>query len=403
MHAPVTENPVKEDPAKEDDTFVDTPQGLVSLCERLKDAEWIALDTEFIRERTYYPRLCLVQIATPALVACIDPLALDSLAPLLDVIYDTRITKVLHAAHQDLEILHQMRGEPPRPVFDTQIAASLLGFGEQIGYANLVQKMTDVQLAKAHTRSDWCMRPLDDAQIHYAADDVRYLSIIYPQLKEMLTSKERIDWLTDDFERLQRAETYQMDAAQAWRRIGGVQKLSPSQLSILRVLAAWREQEAANRDKPRKWILPDPALVDLARQAPRNEAALARMRGLQPHQVQRYGATLIETIAKALQEPESAWPTPPERLNLTPAQDAMVDVLMALVRTQAALYEVSPAALAARSALERLVAGDTDVPVLQGWRARLAGRTLQKMLAGELRIGLAPGGLTLEETGTDAA
>ncbi|MGH8503860.1 MAG: ribonuclease D [Gammaproteobacteria bacterium] len=400
MHSPVKEGPRKEDPSNH--LFIDTPQGLTSFCTRLQSAEWIALDTEFIRERTYYPRLCLVQIATPTLVACVDPLTLDTLAPLMEVIYDTRITKVLHAAHQDLEILHQLRGEPPRPVFDTQIAASLLGFGEQTGYASLVQQMLGVQLAKTHTRSDWCMRPLTAAQIHYAADDVRYLSMVYPRLKDMLTHKNRLDWLTDDFERLQRAETFETDAAQAWRRIGGIQKLSPSQLNILRALAAWREQEAASRDKPRKWILPDPALVDLARQAPRNQAALARMRGLQPHQVQRYGAALVETIAKALQEPETSWPTPPPRLSLTPAQDAMVDVLMALVRMQAALYEVSPAALAARSALERLVTGDTDVPVLQGWRARLVGRTLQKMLAGELRIGLASTGLTIEEAASVA-
>ncbi|MBA3732198.1 MAG: ribonuclease D [Gammaproteobacteria bacterium] len=398
MHAPV-----EKDSVNKDDLFIDTPQGLTSLCAHLQDAEWIALDTEFIRERTYYPRLCLLQIATPTLVACIDPLALDSLSPLLDVIYDTRIIKVLHAAHQDLEILYQLRGEPARPVFDTQIASSLLGFGEQVGYANLVQQILGVALSKTHTRSDWSERPLDAEQIHYAADDVRYLSVIYPRLQTMLADKGRLDWLTDDFERLQRADTFEIDAVQVWRRIGGIQKLSSGQLNVLRALAAWREREAAHRDKPRKWILPDPALVDLSRQTPRDQTALARMRGLQPHQVQRYGATLIDTIAHALQEPEATWPGPPARLDLTPAQDAMVDVLMALVRAQAAQFEVSPAALSTRNALERLVAGDTDVPVLQGWRARLAGRTLQKMLAGELGVRFAPDGLKLEETGSGAA
>ncbi|MBA2409526.1 MAG: ribonuclease D [Gammaproteobacteria bacterium] len=395
--------PVEKDSVNKDDLYIDTPQALTSLCARLQDAEWIALDTEFIRERTYYPRLCLLQIATPKLVACIDPLALDSLSPLLDVIYDTRIVKVLHAAHQDLEILYQLRGEPARPVFDTQIASSLLGFGEQVGYANLVQQMLSVALSKTHTRSDWSERPLDAEQIHYAADDVRYLGVIYPRLQTMLADKGRLDWLTDDFERLQRADTFEIDAVQVWRRIGGIQKLSSGQLNVLRALAAWREREAAHRDKPRKWILPDPALVDLSRQTPRDQTALARMRGLQPHQVQRYGATLIDTIAHALQEPEATWPGPPARLDLTPAQDAMVDVLMALVRAQAAQFEVSPAALSTRNALERLVAGDTDVPVLQGWRARLAGRTLQKMLAGELGVCFAPDGLKLEETGSGAA
>lgn len=382
-----------------DDLFIDTPAGLESLCAQLQASEWFALDTEFLRERTYYPRLCLLQVATPAVVACIDPLALASLEPLLEVIYDTRITKVLHAAYQDLEICHQLRGTPPQSIFDTQIAASLLGLGEQIGYANLVQQVLGVQLAKAHSRSDWCLRPLDAAQIRYAADDVRYLSLLYPRLMTMLTDKDRLDWLNDDFQRLCNAENYQPDAQNAWQRIGGAHMLAPRQLNLLRALAAWREQEAANRDLPRKWVLTDQLLLDLARLAPRDSGALTRMR-FQKGQLGRHGAATLDVISKALLEPESTWPEPLARRLLTPEQEATVDMLMALTRRQGALHEVSPAAIATRSVLERLVLGDTDVPVLHGWRAQIAGRVLQEMLSGELRIGVLDGALRIEDAGT---
>jgi ribonuclease D len=382
------------------DLFIDTAAGLASLCAQLQASEWIALDTEFMRERTYYPRLCLLQVATPAVIACVDPLALNSLEPLLQVIYDTRITKVLHAAYQDLEICYHLRGAPPQPVFDTQIAASLLGFGEQIGYANLVQQVLGVQLAKTHTRSDWCLRPLDAAQICYAADDVRYLSQLYPRLLSMLAEKDRLEWLADDFAHLGNAQSYQPDVENAWQRIGGAQTLAPRQLNILRALAAWREQEAAGRNLPRKWVIADQLLLDLARLAPRDLDALARLRGLQKNQLERYDAAILGIINQALQEPESTWPKPPPRRLLTPEQDATVDMLMALTRKQAALHDVSPAAIATRSTLERLVLGDEDVPILHGWRAQIAGRVLQEMLQGNLRIGVQGGALRVEDAGT---
>jgi ribonuclease D len=379
-----------------DDLFIDAPQALELLCTRLKGSEWIALDTEFMRERTYYPRLCLLQIATPDLVACVDPSAVHILEPLLEIIYDCRVTKVLHAGYQDLEILYHLRAEPPEPVFDTQIAASLLGFGEQIGYANLVQQMLSVQLPKAHSRSDWCARPLEAAQLRYAADDVRYLTILYPLLRGRLADKGRLGWAGEEFKPLQNAATYRIDIQDAWRRIGGLQTLAPRELNVLRALAAWREREAAARDLPRKWVIADPALLDLARLAPRNQTAMARLRGLQKSQADRYGATIVSTIAEALETPESAWPQPPPRRLLYPAQEATVDMLMALVRSQAALHEVSPAVVATRAVLERLVLGDTDVPLLQGWRAQVAGHMVQKMLAGELQVSVEGGALHVE-------
>ncbi len=383
-------------PLDHDALFIDTPAALASLCSQLHASEWIALDTEFIRERTYYPRLCLLQVAAPDLVACIDPLALQSLEPLLEIIYNPRIIKVLHAAYQDLEIFYQLRGEPPRPVFDTQVAAGLLGYRDQIGYANLVQQVLDVALTKAYTRSDWCQRPLEAAQVCYAADDVRYLSLLYPRLLAMLKAKGRLTWLTDDFERLCDPHNYQLDTQDAWQRIGGAQTLAARELNVLRALVMWREREAAARDLPRKWITPDAVLLDLARLKPRAQSALARLRGLQKSQVERYGGAIIDTINQALRETELAWPKPPARRLLSSEQEATVDLLMALLRNQAALQNVSPTAIATRSILERLVLGDTNVPILRGWRAQVAGRLLQRTLNGEVRISVRDGALRTE-------
>jgi ribonuclease D len=290
-----------------------------------------------------------------------------------------------------------LRGEPLEPVFDTQMAASLLGLGEQIGYANLVRQILDIQLTKAHSRSDWCARPLQPAQLCYAADDVRYLNRLYPRLQTLLNDKGRLDWLLTDSQRLYDASNYQSDSQDAWRRIPGVQQLAPRQLSVIRALAAWREREAARRDLPRKWVLTDAALLDLARLMPGDRSALGRMRAVQKNQCERYGTAITTTIDAALKEPPSQWPAPPTRRILSPAQEAAVDMLMALVRSQAAIHEVSPATIATRSALERLVLGDTDVPALHGWRAEIAGRLIKTMLEGELRVGVRHGELQIEK------
>jgi ribonuclease D len=376
--------------------FVDTAQALTSLCMRLRTCERIALDTEFIRERTYYPRLCLLQVGTTELTACIDPLPLPSLEPLLDVIYDRRIVKVLHAAYQDLEILFHLRGEPPRPIFDTQIAAGLLGCGEQIGYANLVMQLLGVQLPKAHARSDWCMRPLDAAQLRYAVDDVRYLEGLHARLRKRLMDRQRLRWLAEELAWLEAPETYQASPLDAWRRIGGIQSLAPCELNILRALVAWRERAAMTQDLPRKWVMQDALLVDLARLAPRDRSGLMRLRGLKKGQVDRYGEVLIATIQAALKVPESDWPQAPRRRLLDASQEATVDMLMAVVRNQAAAHEVSPPMIATRATLERLVLGDEDVPLLRGWRAEIAGLAVQKMLAGELKVSLDAGALRME-------
>ena len=203
--------------------LIDTAEDLENLCHQLQDAAWLAVDTEFLRESTYFPKLCLLQIATPQLTACIDALSISKIDVVLDLIYRKNIVKVMHAARQDLEIFYHLRGSLPQPVFDSQLAAPLLGHPEQMGYASLVEAFLGIHLSKAHTRTDWSQRPLSDAQLQYAADDVRYLAQLYPLLYAKLEQLDRLDWLADDFTALTDPVQYERPPEQAWLRVKGAQ------------------------------------------------------------------------------------------------------------------------------------------------------------------------------------
>lgn len=365
------------------DIFVNTEEELVQLCDRLKGQNVLALDTEFLREKTYHAQLCLLQVAGKGVVACVDPLAIANIDPLLDIIYDPGIIKVMHSARQDMEILFDLRGELPRPLFDTQIAATLMGFGEQVGYANLVKAMLGVELDKLHTRTDWTQRPLETEQLKYAADDVRYLFKIYHQQLEALTSKGRQSWLQEDFDELTNIATYAPAAENLWKRVKGKQRLKGIQLAILRDLAIWREERAMKINRPRRWVLKDDVMVDIARFAPRDITGLEKIRGLESKTVQNQGEALLAIIRQARESAKETWPRLPKGQRMTPEQDVLVDVLMAVVRKRGTEQEVSPVLLASRKDLEAVVLGQTDVPILHGWRAELAGHELQSVLSGE--------------------
>ena len=301
------------------DLYLADQPALASFCAGLRGAAWLALDTEFIRERTYYPQLCLIQIVGPdGRIACVDPLALPSLNPLLDLLYDPAITKVLHAAYQDLEIFFHLRGAVPTPIFDTQRAAMTLGQGQQIGYAALVQQVLGVDLAKTHTRADWQRRPLVPEWLVYAADDVRYLPELYRRQQAALAE---LGWpvaLTEDLAALADPDRYRPQPLETWRRVRNHQRLRGVQLSVLRSLAAWREEQAIAHDRPRRWILGDSALVELARRLPETVAELQRIPGLPPTTRQHHGETLLARIATARLEPPEQWPTLPRRTPLSP-------------------------------------------------------------------------------------
>ncbi len=381
--------------------YVDTPQALEQLCHKLRHADVIAVDTEFIREKTYFARLCLLQVASRDCVACIDPLALDNLDALLEIFYAKDKLILLHAARQDLEIFHDLWGRVPTPVFDTQIAAALLGYNDQIGYAKLVENMLGVQLDKTAVRTDWSQRPLSEKQLAYAADDVRYLLQLYPLIQQQLRQRNRLDWLTEDFAELGQAALYEKDPADSWKRVSGHGKLKPQQLAILQKLAAWREIKARKRDKPRKWILADDLLLSLARQAPTSVEKLAKIRGFSAALVKNHGEELIQEIQAALALPKEEWPATAAYQRPTLEEECLVDILMTYLKTLAAENQISPASLTTRKEIEKLVRGERDLPLLHGWRAHIAGQPLLDMLAGRISLRVEQGRLCANRLESD--
>lgn len=376
----------------DDYLWIDTADALQTLCAQLSTHEWLALDTEFIRERTYYPKLCLVQVATPQLVACVDALVLASLDPLLTVLDDGRILKVLHSARQDLEIFFNLNGQVPAPLFDTQLAASFVGFPDQAGYATVVQGLLGVNLEKSHTRADWTRRPLPPAVRQYAADDVRYLREIYPRLKQQLESQQRLDWLNSETARLTDPATYRPDPDNAWQRLRGLQRLKPCQLAAAKALAAWRERAAMQSNLPRQWVLKDQVLADIAKQLPTSSDALHSIRGLQESMARQYAEEWLALIAAAQGQAKP----PPEPQRLSAVQEALVDALMSVLRLRGAASGVSPAQLASRAELERLVRGERDIPVLQGWRLQTTGQALLDFLEGRATLDVKGGTLEIQ-------
>jgi len=358
--------------------LIATDAALADLCRALEGSAWIALDTEFLRERTYYARLCLIQVGAPGIVVCIDPLALEQLDPLHALLENPGQRKVLHAARQDLEVFNDLRRVVAAPLFDTQIAAAYLGYDDQIGYAALVTAITGVTLDKTHTRTDWSKRPLSAAQHQYAEDDVRYLMPVYEALHERLAAAGRLAWVADDCARLTEPALYANDPAEAWRRLRGGAELPAANQQMLRALAAFREQTAQARNLPRGWVLRDEVLFELARHAPQTQAELISIRGLEDGARQRWGDAILASIEQGRRaEPLLLWErqTPP-----TPEQNALGKRLMEMVRNVAQEHELAPAVLATRRDVEKLVRGAEPASVLRGWRAELLGAKLGALL-----------------------
>lgn len=357
---------------------------LETLAVHLREHGWFALDTEFIREKTYWPKLCLIQVATPRRLACVDPLACESLEPLLAVLDDRAVTKVLHAADQDLETFHHLSGRMPQPLFDTQIAAPLLGHPEQAGYARLVESVLGVKLSKGHARTDWTERPLPADALAYAADDVRYLVPLYESLHAGLAERGRLEWLADDFNALADPARFQRPPADAWQRLKGFERLSSASRAVAAALAEWRERSAREQDRPRGHILRDDALMDIARTLPSDRNGLDRLRSLRDNVAARHGERLLELVAAAREQQ----PPPVDAPNrngpdLDAAGEALADALSALVRLRAAEEDLNPNSIATRRELARIAAGETVHKVLAGWRGRLIGGEIEAFMSGE--------------------
>ncbi|MDT8406349.1 MAG: ribonuclease D [Methylococcales bacterium] len=359
---------------------------LQALCHRIQPLQWLALDTEFMREKTYYPEFCLLQLATPEWVACVDPKAGYDLAPLWTQLLRTDLVKVIHSCRQDLEIFYHLTGQIPGPVFDTQIAAPLLGLPENAGYALLVSHFLNVNLSKAHSRTDWLARPLSPEQLRYAADDVTYLCLVYQKMLTKLNELGRMNWLAREFADLMDVKLYEVQPTEAWRRIRGKFKLTGRQLGVLKVLAQWREETAKSQNKPRSWLLRDELMVELAKLQPTTVEALSKVRQINDGLVRKQGEKLCQLIAEALTRPAKMAEEKGKTPRLNAQQEAVLDLLTAWVKVKAAQNSLNPVSLAGRKDLEALLLEPENSALNKGWRHAMVGQDLEALLAGTARL-----------------
>ncbi len=370
-------------------TPITSTADLADFCARLEGQAFVAVDTEFMRETTYWPKLCLIQAAAPGgIEANIDPLAegLD-LAPFLAVMRDKRILKVFHAARQDVEIFHNL-GAIPEPLFDTQIAGMAAGFGEQVAYDALVRKMLKVEIDKSHRFTDWARRPLSEAQLNYAIADVTHLAALYPMLRERLEKAGRLSWVTEEMAAMCDPALYDVDPENAWRRLKP-RKHSAKYLAAFRAVAAWRERTAQQRDQPRGRILKDEAIDELAAQAPTDADGLNRLRSVpKGFAGSRYGPELAEAIAAAVANPEAYAPKiERETATASPAAGAVVELLKVLLKARAEDAGVASKLIATVADLEKIASDDrADSAALRGWRREAFGEDALKLKRGELAL-----------------
>jgi len=348
-------------------------QRLLELAQELAAAPTIGLDTEFLRERTYRPQLCLLQLATPARCECIDPLGQIDFGPFRPALTAATPVKILHAARQDLEVLWPLFGAVT-PVFDTQVAAALGGMPAQVGYGELVRRLLGVEIDKSHTRTDWSRRPLSAAQLAYAVDDVRYLAPLRDALLEQLDRLGRRAWLDEEMQPLATEGSLFVDPERAYERLKGVQELDPDRQRLAQRLAAWRERRASDRNRPRTWILDDAGLRALLAVAPRSLAALQALPELPPAFIENSGTDILRVIE------EAALPARLPPLPGRPRPDAIfndcVKKLGTVVRDAATALAIAPELLATRRDLEQIARGERDAAPLQGWRRAVVGDAL---------------------------
>lgn len=378
-------------------TLIADNASLAAFCERLSHAEFITVDTEFMREKTFWPQLCLVQVAGPDEARAIDPLAPGmDLAPLFELLANPKVLKVFHAARQDVEIFLHLSGAIPTPLFDTQVAAMVCGFGDAVGYETLATQLAKARIDKSMRFTDWSARPLSERQLHYALSDVTHLRVAYEKLRRRLDKNGRLRWLDEEMAVLTDPATYRTEPEDAWRRLKP-RSSSPRFLAVLRELAAWREREAQERDLPRQRVIRDEALLEIAAHAPTTVADLARTRGFSKSVAEgRQGAALLEVVGRGLAVPESDCPQPPERIELPRGLAPVVDLLKVLLKLKCDDHDVAQKLVASSSDLELIAADDNaQVPALLGWRRELFGEDALKLKHGRIALALAQGGKRL--------
>lgn len=376
--------------------YVQTTQELRGLIDRARDDGRMGIDLEFIRDRTYFARLALVQIAVGDTHVLIDPLGPVKLDALDAVVGDPSVVKVLHAAKQDLEIFFRRTNAPPRNIFDTQIAAALVGLGEQISYGGLVAKTVGVQLEKGESYSNWLRRPLSASQERYALDDVVHLLPVFDRLSAQLDTLGRRAWMQAECAQYADPQTFLPDPSTLYRRVKRHRGLKPGALAVLRELATWRESEAVRRDRPRRSVVSDEVLIEIARKAPKAVGALTHMRGLHPEELRRSGADLVAAVSRGMAVPDDDCPQIEKRPVVDDDAGLAADLVMACLRTVCQRAQIAPAMITNRAGVERLVVEHrsggaiAEHPLLKGWRGALVGQDLLAILEGRAAIYLDP-------------
>ncbi|HLF58459.1 MAG TPA: ribonuclease D [Alphaproteobacteria bacterium] len=369
-------------------TLITESAAVAAFCRQIASNAFVAVDTEFIRERTFWPKLCLVQIAGEGEAAAIDAVAdgID-LSPVFKLMANPKVLKVFHAGRQDIEIFHHLGGEIPSPIFDTQVAAMVCGFGESASYETLVAQIAKTQIDKSSRFTDWAHRPLSRRQIDYALSDVVHLRTVYEELARRLEKNGRVSWLVEEMAVLTDPETYRMDPREAWRRLK-TRSHSRRHLAVLREVAAWRETEAQARDVPRNRVLRDEGLLEIASHTPRTKAELARSRSLSKGMAEgSAGSAILKAVADGLDVPETELPELPPRLESAPGIKPLVELLKVLLKMKCEEHGVAQKLVATTPDLEAIAADDAaPVPALQGWRRKVFGEDALALKYGKLAL-----------------
>jgi ribonuclease D len=380
--------------------LIATTEELAAVCARMARHPFVTVDTEFLRESTYYPLLCVAQMASADEAVVIDALAegLD-LSPFFDLMTDERVLKVFHAARQDIEIVWHMAGKIPHPIFDSQVAAMVLGYGDSISYDQLVQRITGDALDKSHRFTDWSRRPLSEAQVVYALSDVTHLRDVYRKLAADLEKRDRTNWVEAEMGVLTSPETYRADPARAWERLK-TRVRKPKDLAVLMEIAAWREREAQTRDVPRARVLKDDAVGDIAVQAPTTVEKLGHLRSLpRGFERSRWGGEIVEAVQRGLARDPKTLPRL-ERFRPAANGGAIVELLKVLLRMTAERHGVAAKVIATVDDLDRIAADDeADVPALKGWRRELFGDKALALKQGKLALAIENGKVAAVERG----
>ncbi|MDQ1183656.1 MULTISPECIES: ribonuclease D [Agrobacterium] len=369
--------------------MIETTAALAEACKELAKSEFVTIDTEFLRETTFWPQLCLVQMASPTLEVLVDPMAKGiDLTPLFELMADSNVVKVFHAARQDIEIIYHLGGLIPHPIFDTQVAAMVCGFGDSISYDQLVQKTKNVQIDKSSRFTDWSRRPLSEKQLDYALADVTHLRDVYLALKAQLEREGRSSWLKEEMDILEARETYDMHPDDAWLRLKSRLR-KPTELAILKFVAAWREREARSRNVPRSRVLKDDAIFEIAQQQPKDAEALSRLRTV-PKGWERStsGTAIIETVNAALALPKADMPQAPRHSHSPEGSGAAVELLKVLLKLTADKHGVAAKVIANSDDLDKIASeGEkAEVQALSGWRRELFGEPALKLIRGEVAL-----------------